>query len=580
MKINNESDNTKLHPELLAILNKYRKLRNFDPEQYLMVKAKVISNYFEKWKLTGVVFGLSGGVDSAVVLAMFDYIARYKHNTKLQSVVPALMPYMTINEGVSGQSSGFLRAQNYVNSFDGEYVHPHFFDLTQPMLALLAEYEYDDFGKADAWARGQLATNLRTPAFYHLATLMSQKTGGLHVVSGTTNLDEAAYIGYFAKVGDCMVDIQPITDLHKSEVYTLARYLNVHEDILRVAPKGDVYDNRTDLEMIGTDYDFVELHHNMSKCPEQSEYLAQLSDEALHQYGRLEQRLDILHELNAHKYLRKPSYIDFDIMDTQAMEDQLTIYPDKVAIDTSKLNSFITKSFGTLTHQLIRQPFPHKQTCYNDGIISNADCNSLIQYFESVPLVPVSNNGYQAKIGSEVKNNNSAFRSTCFDTDLTRVLFSRLQGKINMYYEVDTDYANFLGMPAGQYLAVGLNPMLRYIKYFEGGALVPHYDTEHNFRDNKHITLQSAIFYLTSQHESGLTRFIKDKHEDHDYRNNKFLDWINLAKDQDVISSVLADAGACLTFDHRLLHDSSRFRSNQNAAKAVFRTDVIYRFIG
>jgi NAD+ synthetase len=578
MKINNASDNVDLHPQLINILNSYRKKRNFNPIQYLTVKKHLIHQYFLTWDLGGIVFGLSGGIDSAVVLAMFEYFARTSPLAVVQSIVPATMHYLQINEGVSNQSEGFLRAQGYANSFTkSPFVKPQFYDLSQTFLAMLAEYEDDKFGNADAWARGQLATNLRTPAFYHLATIMSQKSGRTHVVSGTTNLDEAAYIGYFAKVGDNMVDIQPISDLHKSEVYTLADYLNVPKNIIRAKPSGDVFDGRNDLEMIGTNYDFVELHYYMANSPVYPELLGQLCDDALHQYGQLEARLDKLHKLNSHKYQRPNSVTSFDVMKSIVTTDKtnLVLYPQRPSVETNRLNSYISQPFIGLTPEAIPEVMPDSKTKYTTDIISPIDCAKLINHFEQVPLLPVGNNGYSS--GSHV---NQAFRSTSYDVDLAQVLFERLEGKINMYMEVETDYANFLHMPAGMYRAVGLNPMLRYIKYFEGGALVPHYDTEHNFRDDIHITLQSAIFYLTTQTNSGLTRFIKDKHDTYDFKNNQFLDWQELAKDNDVICSVPATAGSVLTFDHRILHDSSYFRSDISQFKAVFRTDVIYQFIG
>jgi NH3-dependent NAD+ synthetase len=56
-----------------------------------------------------------------------------------------------------------------------------------------------------------------------------------------------------------MVDFQPILDIHKNEVYKIAKKLNVIEAIINAIPKGDVFDGRNDIEMIGASYDDVEL---------------------------------------------------------------------------------------------------------------------------------------------------------------------------------------------------------------------------------------------------------------------------------------------------------------------------------
>ena len=78
-------------------------------------------------------------------------------------------------------------------------------------------------------------------------------------MSGTTNRDEGAYIGFFGKASDGMVDLQPIADIHKSEVYAIAKILNIPEYIINASPKGDVWNNKLDVEMIGAPYDIVEV---------------------------------------------------------------------------------------------------------------------------------------------------------------------------------------------------------------------------------------------------------------------------------------------------------------------------------
>src|SRR5213075_1289727 len=77
-------------------------------------------------------------------------------------------------------------------------------------------------------------------------------------VVGTTNRDEGAYLGFFGKASDGMVDLQPISDLHKSEVRALARHLGVPDDVVDAVASGDVHDGRNDEQMIGASYDEVE----------------------------------------------------------------------------------------------------------------------------------------------------------------------------------------------------------------------------------------------------------------------------------------------------------------------------------
>lgn len=67
---------------------------------------------------------------------------------------------------------------------------------------------------------------MRAPAVYYVAQLLSQE-GNAAVVMGTGNKDEDYYLGYFCKAGDGVVDVSLISDLHKSEVFQVAKFLHV-----------------------------------------------------------------------------------------------------------------------------------------------------------------------------------------------------------------------------------------------------------------------------------------------------------------------------------------------------------------
>jgi NAD+ synthetase len=79
------------------------------------------------------------------------------------------------------------------------------------------------------------------------------------VLCGTTNLDEAGFLGFFGKFSEGAVDVQPITDLHKSEVYATAKFLGVPEEIMNRTPRGDMHEPLSDEQMFGAPYGAVEL---------------------------------------------------------------------------------------------------------------------------------------------------------------------------------------------------------------------------------------------------------------------------------------------------------------------------------
>jgi NAD+ synthase len=79
------------------------------------------------------------------------------------------------------------------------------------------------------------------------------------LVAGTGNKVEDFGVGFYTKYGDGGVDLSPIADLVKSEVYELAKYLNVIDSIQNAAPTDGLFgDSRTDEDQIGASYDELE----------------------------------------------------------------------------------------------------------------------------------------------------------------------------------------------------------------------------------------------------------------------------------------------------------------------------------
>jgi NAD+ synthase len=94
---------------------------------------------------------------------------------------------------------------------------------------------------------------LRMTTLYYFA--------GVHglLVAGTGNKVEDFGVGFYTKYGDGGVDLSPIADLMKSEVFSLAAYLNVPESILKAAPSDGLFgDEKTDEQQLGASYDELE----------------------------------------------------------------------------------------------------------------------------------------------------------------------------------------------------------------------------------------------------------------------------------------------------------------------------------
>ena len=92
-----------------------------------------------------------------------------------------------------------------------------------------------------------------------MVTLYLIAGGTNGIVVGTGNKIEDFGIGFFTKYGDGGVDISPIADLLKTEIYTLGKELGVHQEILVATPTDGLWeDDKTDEEQIGATYPELE----------------------------------------------------------------------------------------------------------------------------------------------------------------------------------------------------------------------------------------------------------------------------------------------------------------------------------
>ncbi len=226
--------------------------RSFNVEDYVNEKIKVINNFFITENLDTAVVGISGGIDSAVVYRLLQ-TAMGRINSPIKIVQAMILPI--IGSGTTTQDEAVKLASLLL--LDNEK-DKHIYNLSFAYNQYVKAIGYDGT-KPTSFANGQLASIVRTPMLYYKAACL-QDEGYKSIVVGTTNMDEGSYIGFFGKASDAMVDLQLIADLHKSEVYEVAKYLKIPNEIIENQPRGDVYDGRTDFEMIGAPYWMIELY--------------------------------------------------------------------------------------------------------------------------------------------------------------------------------------------------------------------------------------------------------------------------------------------------------------------------------
>lgn len=312
MKVYNEQSDKKISEQLKSILTEIRKKRNFNAREYIEKKSNLLNKYMNKYGLKACVIAISGGIDSAIVLGIIKR-ASQKENSPIKKIIPMLLPIMK-STGVSNQNEATNRGKELCERLG---LKPYIIDLSSINNEIRNCLEPVIEIKGEDWAIGQLGPYSRTPILYYTTSLLNQDGYG-SIICGTTNKDEGAYLGYVGKASDGMVDIQLISDIHKSEVYAVARELNIPESIVNVTPSGDMYDNRTDETVFGASYDFVELYLNYLNLEEsqKKELIVNLDKESKKQFDFYARNLEKLHRYNLHKYMAKSPAIHLDLYDS------------------------------------------------------------------------------------------------------------------------------------------------------------------------------------------------------------------------------------------------------------------------
>ena len=202
-----------------------------------------IKDYVTKNKLNSLVVGVSGGIDSAVVstLCARTGIPTYVLSMPLNS--------SSTNDDLSDSYSNFLE-DNYENvtkiRVDLGNVYLSFMD---SLDFWCGDGEYTKSGLANANTKSRM----RMVTLYQVAGT----TGG--IVVGTGNKVEDYGVGFYTKYGDGGVDIAPIADLYKTEVWELGKHLGVDQRIIDAPPTDGLWDDsRTDEDQIGASYEDLE----------------------------------------------------------------------------------------------------------------------------------------------------------------------------------------------------------------------------------------------------------------------------------------------------------------------------------
>ena len=198
-----------------------------------------INNYCDSasYRPKALVVGISGGIDSSVVSTLCASTGR--------KTIVLTMPIKQIK---SQHDLSLKHAQWLKSKYKNVEHHLLEMDKIFSSFSQVLSNFNNDHGYANSRARLRMAT------LYQVAAANSG------IVVGTGNKVEDFGVGFYTKYGDGGVDISPIADCTKTQVWELGKHLGVSEDIINTPPTDGLWDDgRNDVQQLGMSYEDLEL---------------------------------------------------------------------------------------------------------------------------------------------------------------------------------------------------------------------------------------------------------------------------------------------------------------------------------
>ncbi len=222
---------------------------NTSPCQVNDENSQVVADYITQWLtdyvnktgVKGYVLGVSGGIDSAVVSTLCARTG---------------FPLTVVEMPIHQDSDQVTRAKEHI-----QFLKDNYDNVTSIEIDLTNTYDgmVDVLRTEDVSDEQFFFTMANTRSRLRMVTLYAIAGQNGLLVCGTGNRVEDFGIGFYTKYGDGGVDISPIADLMKTEVYTIGRALGINSNIINAKPTDGLHgDSRTDEDQIGATYPELE----------------------------------------------------------------------------------------------------------------------------------------------------------------------------------------------------------------------------------------------------------------------------------------------------------------------------------
>jgi len=202
-----------------------------------------IKNYKETNRIDGLVVGVSGGVDSA-----------------LTSTLCAMTGIKTLclNMPIRQKEDQYKRANKHISWLKNKFKNVNSLDIDLTNVFNTFKSSVENNSSTNDLALANSRSRIRMTTLYYYAGIDNS------IVVGTGNKVEDFGIGFYTKYGDGGVDISPIADLMKSQVFEISKALKIDQEIIKAKPTDGLWDDdRSDEDQIGATYNDIEQIMNI-----------------------------------------------------------------------------------------------------------------------------------------------------------------------------------------------------------------------------------------------------------------------------------------------------------------------------
>ena len=237
-----------------------------------------LNKYCDDTGMKGFAIGISGGIDSALTSTLCAKTGK---------------PVLCLNMSIHQHEAEHTCAKNHILWLKENFPNVTSFEID--LTKAFQKIEQTIPGDIQDWH-----TMANTRSRLRMLTLYAFSGNKKLLVAGTGNKVEDFGIGFFTKYGDGGVDISPIAELMKSEVYALAKELDIIDLILKAPPTDGLWpDRRSDEDQIGASYDELEWAMNFSAKPTDFSLLTLRQKKVLEIFNKF-------HQANHHKMIPIP----------------------------------------------------------------------------------------------------------------------------------------------------------------------------------------------------------------------------------------------------------------------------------